>query len=139
MIFKKRNKASNDKRHENRKSFSYYMQLTNANTKEVVGHLSDISTGGFKLDSDVPLPLNKDYDFHLALSSDVAHKPYMIFRARSKWCKTDPIDPFVYNIGFHLIAMDSEDREIFVRVMEKYGSEKSSFDRKTTPQRSRSW
>ena len=138
-MFKKRPQASNDKRHENRKSFSYYMQLTNANTKEVVGHLSDISTGGFKLDSESPLPINKEYNFHLALSSDLAHKPYMIFRARSKWCRTDPIDPFVYNVGFHLTAMEPEDREILVRVIEKYGSEKSSADTKTTPLRSKRW
>jgi hypothetical protein len=130
---------SGNKRQENRKTFSYYMQLSNADTKEVIGHLSDISTGGFKLDSESPLPLNKDYDFHLALSSDVAHKPYMIFKARSKWCKTDPIDPFVYNVGFHLTDMKPEDREIFVRVMNKYGAEKSSFDSKTTPQRSKRW
>ncbi len=121
-MFLKRQSAPSDKRHENRKSFSYYMQLTNAVTQEIVGHLSDISTGGFKLDSDNPLPLEKDYEFHLALSSDVANKPYMIFRARSKWCNTDPIDPFVYNVGFHLTAIRPEDRAIFVRVVEKYGT-----------------
>jgi len=139
MLFKKKEVAPSDKRRENRKSFSYYMQLSNANTKEIVGHLSDISTGGFKLDADSPLPLNKEFDFHLPLSSDVAQKPYMIFRARSKWCKTDPIDPFVYNVGFHLTSMDPEDRDIFVRVMQKYGAEKSSYDSKTTPQRSKRW
>ena len=139
MFNKRKNEDNSDKRQEKRKSFSYYMQLTNAKTHEVVGHLSDISTGGFKLDAETPLPLNKDYQFHLALNSDVAHKPYMIFEARSKWCRNDPIDPMVYNVGFHLTAMTPEDREIFVRVLEKYGSEKSSFDTKTTPQRSRRW
>lgn len=138
-MFRKRQQAPSNKRQENRKSFSYYMQLTNASTKEVVGHLSDISTGGFKLDAEAPLPINKDFDFHLALSSDVAHKSSMTFRARSRWCQTDPIDPFVYNVGFHLTSMAPEDREIFIRVMEKYGADKSSYDSKTTPQRSRRW
>ena len=62
MLFKKKEVAPSDKRRENRKSFSYYMQLSNANTKEIVGHLSDISTGGFKLDADSPLPLNKEFE-----------------------------------------------------------------------------
>jgi hypothetical protein len=138
-MFSKKNRKKSDKRHESRKSFSYYMQLTNAQTQEIVGHLSDISTGGFKLDADTPLPLNKDYEFQLALTSDVARKPYMIFRARSKWCQSDPIDPMVYNVGFRLTAITPEGREIFIRVMEKYGSEKSGFDTKTTPQRSKRW
>ena len=134
-----REKKEDNKRSESRKSFSYYMQLQNAATKEIVGHLADISSGGFKLDSEEPIPLKKDFEFHLALSSEVASKPYMIFRARSKWCKTDPIDPFVYNVGFHLTAMEPEDRTIFVRVLERYGSEKSNYDTKTTPQRSNRW
>ena len=136
---KKKQDSGSDKRQESRKSFSYYMQLSNAVTKELVGHLSDISTGGFKLDSEIPIPVNTDYELHLPLSSDVANKPYMVFEARSKWCKTDPIDPFVYNVGFHLTAMEPEDREILNRVIEKYGKEKSSADTKTTPQRSKRW
>ncbi len=138
-MFKSRKESNSDKRRESRKAFSYYMQLQNAATKEVVGHLSDISTGGFKLDSENPIAPNKDFDFHLALSPEVASKSHMIFRARSKWCKADPIDPFVYNVGFHLTAMDNEDRDIFVRVLEKYGSEKSRYDSKTTPSRSKRW
>ncbi|MBT3315416.1 MAG: PilZ domain-containing protein [Anaerolineae bacterium] len=113
-----------DKRVEKRKDFSYYMQLTDAATRTLVGHLADISTGGFKLDSDAPIPTEKEYRFHLALTPDVASKPFMIFRAQSKWCQADPIDPFVYNTGFHLIEMHPEDREIFNRVLELYGTKK---------------
>ncbi|MBT3336930.1 MAG: PilZ domain-containing protein [Anaerolineae bacterium] len=128
-----------DKRGESRKSFSYYMQLTDATTKELVGHLSDISTGGFKLDCEEPIPLEKEYRLHLALTTDVASKPFMIFSARSKWCQSDPIDPFVYNVGFHLIEMHPEDREIFTRVVELYGSEKTKRDTHTNPSRSKRW
>ena len=39
-----------DKRRLSRRDFSYYMQVTNARTKELLGYLSDISRGGFKLD-----------------------------------------------------------------------------------------
>lgn len=113
-----------DKRIEKRKDFSYYMQLTDATNQRLVGHLSDISTGGFKLDSDEPIAPETEFRFHLALTSDVATKPFMIFRAKSKWCKADPIDPFVYNTGFHLIEMHAKDREIFNRVLQLYGQTK---------------
>lgn len=116
--------SQKEKRVEKRKDFSYYMQLTDAKTKEVVGYLADISTGGFKLDSNEPIPTNKVFRFHFALTPDVAEKPFMIFSAESKWSQRDPVDPFVYNTGFHLIEMHPEDREIFIRVLEFYSTDK---------------
>ena len=114
-----------EKRFGKRRDFSYYMQLTDATTKEFVGHLADISTGGFKLDSDMPIETGREFRFHLALTPDVAQKPFMIFRAQSKWCQTDPIDPFIYNTGFHVIEMHPLDRDIFNRVLQLYGTQKS--------------
>ena len=128
-----------NKRVENRKNFSYYMQLTDAVTRTLVGHLADISTGGFKLDSDKPIPLEKEFRFHLALTPDVATKPFMIFRAKSKWSQTDPIDPFVYNTGFLLIEMHPQDRDIFNRVLQLYGTKKTTGISKTISKRSNRW
>ena len=110
-----------ERRNLDRKDFSYYMQLIDHDTQELVGHLADISSGGFKLDSLSPIPPNKDFRFRLDLTSDLAYKPYMIFVARSKWCKVDPLDPFCYNVGFQLINITPDDIEIFNRMMEKYG------------------
>ncbi len=114
-----------DNRIEPRRDFSYYVQLTDASTSELIGGFVDISSCGFKLDSDKPIPIEQEYHFHLALTPNVAQKPYMIFKARSKWCQVDPINPFVYNAGFHLSEIRSEDRSIFNRVLQLYGSKKS--------------
>jgi hypothetical protein len=113
--------STQDRRDLDRKDFSCYMQLIDHDTQELVGHLADISSGGFKLDSLGPIPPNKDYRFRLDLTSEVANKPYMVFVARSKWCKVDPLDPFCYNVGFQLIDITSEDNEIFKRMIERYG------------------
>ena len=104
-----------------RKDFSCYMQLFNNETHELVGHLADISSGGFKLDSINLIPPNTDLQFRLDLTSEVANKPFMVFVARSKWCKVDPLDPFCYNVGFQLISISPEDIEIFNRMIENYG------------------
>jgi len=106
-----------------RKEYFYYTRLIDNDTLEIVGHLTDISIGGFKLDSQVPIPINKDIRFLMNLTSEVADKPFMIFAARSKWCKVDPIDPYVYNIGFQLLRISSDDLEIFSRMIKKYGRE----------------
>jgi hypothetical protein len=110
-----------ERRNLDRKDFSYYMQLIDHDTQELVGHLADISSGGFKLDCLSPIPPNKDFRFRLDLTNDLAYKPYMVFVARSKWCKVDPLDPFCYNVGFQLINITPGDIEIFNRMMEKYG------------------
>lgn len=125
-IFKRSKKSAKQatpakRKRPERKNFSYYMQLFDYETQEMVGHLADISSGGFKLDSQKSIPPNTDIKFRMDLTNEVATKPFMIFVARSKWCKVDPLDPFCYNVGFQLIDMSSKDIEIFNRMVENYG------------------
>jgi hypothetical protein len=126
-----------ERRRLDRKDFSYYMRLIDQDTGDLVGHLTDISTGGFKLDSQSPIPVEKDYKFRMDLTSEVANKPSMVFIARSKWCEVDPLDPFLYNVGFQLINIAPSDIEIFQRMMEKYGTK--SENKPQDPRRSNRW
>jgi hypothetical protein len=126
-----------ERRRLDRKDFSYYMRLIDNDTQELVGHLTDISTGGFKLDSQNPIPLEKDYRLRMDLTNEVANKPSMVFVARSKWCEIDPLDPFLYNVGFQLVNITSGDAEIFQRMMEKYGTKPD--DKPKDPRRSSRW
>ena len=126
-----------DRRHQERKDFSYYMRLVDNDTQDLVGHLVDISSGGFKLDSQAPIPTNKDFRLRMDLTSEVADKPAMVFVARSKWCEVDPLDPFIYNVGFQLVNISPADLEIINRMMEKYG--KTASDKRIDKRRSNLW
>ncbi len=117
--------ASN-KRKLTRREFTYYMQVVDDTTKQVLGYLSDISTGGFKLDCDKRLPVGQDYRLVIQLNSEIADKTSMTFIARSKWCRPDHIDPTSFNTGFEIINMAPNDMIIFQRIFEKYGSQNSS-------------
>lgn len=112
-----------DKRKISRREFSYYMQVTNDATKELLGYISDISTGGFKLDSPKKIMPGQDFRLHIELTSDIADKNSMVFIARSKWCSPDHIDPTSFNVGFEIINMAPSDMSIFQRMFDKYGSE----------------
>jgi len=112
-----------DKRKITRRDFTYYMQVTDDLSKQLIGYLSDISTGGFRLDSPKPLPTGKDFRMHLELTPDIAEKSSMVFIARSKWCRPDHVDPNTYNVGFEIINMAPSDMSIFQRMFDKYGSE----------------
>jgi len=113
-----------------RKEFIYYMQVIDAETKEVVGHLADISTGGFKLDTREPIPVNKNVRFLMNLPGEISSKPHMVFGARSKWGRADPLDRCAYCVGYQLTQIYPEDLEIINRMMERYGrdGEKKNID-----------
>lgn len=114
---------SAEKRKLSRRAFSYYMRVMNEANGQLVGHLADISTGGFKLDSTNAIPNNKDFRLRIELTSEVANKNFMVFMARSKWCTADPMDPNAYNVGFQITNMSPSDFEIFSRMVEKFGSQ----------------
>lgn len=106
-----------------RKTFSFYTKVYDYDTREFAGHLADISAGGFKLDSPHPVTVGRDFRFEIELTGEVADKPSIAFRARSRWCKVDPLDPFVYNVGFELTEIAPSDREIYNRLMARYARE----------------
>jgi len=112
-----------DKRKINRRDFTYYMQVKDAATKQIVGYLSDISAGGFRLDSPAEIPQGKDFRLLIDLTPDIADQNSMVFIARSKWCRRDHVDPFTFNVGFEIINMAPGDTLIFQRMFEKYGSQ----------------
>lgn len=113
---------STEKRKFTRRNFSYYMRVFDETNGQVIGHLADISTGGFKLDCSKPIPLNSDFRLRVELTSEVANKSFMVFLARSRWLRPDAIDPGSYNVGFQITNMAPSDFEIFSRLFEKYGS-----------------
>lgn len=112
-----------DKRKIHRRDFSYYMQVTDDVTKELLGYLSDISTGGFKLDTPKKIMPGQDFRLHIELTPDIAEKNSMVFIARSKWCQPDHVDPTSFNVGFEIMNMSPSDMAIFQKMFDKYGTE----------------
>jgi hypothetical protein len=111
-----------EKRNLKRRAFSYYMQAVDNVSQQVVGYLSDISPRGFRLDCKKPIAPNKQFELRLDLTNDVATKAFMVLLVRSKWCRIDELDPFVYNIGVEIVSIAPDDAAIFKRIVEKYGT-----------------
>ncbi len=111
-----------EKRTVPRKNFSFYMRILNDDTQEILGHMVEVSSIGLRLETVGPLPINKDYYMRLELTPDLGNMPYIVFIARSKWCKIDNIQPNLFHVGFELIEIMPEDKEIFLRVMAKFGT-----------------
>ena len=114
-----------DKRKYNRRPFTHYMQVFDEDTGHLVGYLSDISMGGFRLDCEQRVPVGHDFQLAIQLNDEIADKMSLVLIARSRWCRPAYIDPTTFNVGFQIIDMAPEDLVIFQRMYEKYGSQNS--------------
>lgn len=109
-----------------RRNFSYYMLVIDESTGKLIGHLSDISTGGFKVECNHPLPANTDFRLRIEQTGEISHKSFMVFNGRATWCQTDPYDSSMYNIGFKIVDMAPSDYDIFVKMFNVYGTQEIS-------------
>ena len=105
-----------------RKNIPVYMRVLNDDTQEILGHMVEVGEDGLRLETIVELPIGKDYYLRLELTPDLGNVPYIVFAARSKWCKMDTILPNLFRVGFQIIEIIPEDKEIFSRILQKYGT-----------------
>ena len=110
-----------ERRVRSRKNFSYYMRVMDETTGQLVGHISDISSGGFKLDSKEPVRVNQDFQLRIDHTGEISNKHYLIFVGRSTWCQDDLLAPGMYNVGFKIVNMTPGDYDIFLKMFNSYG------------------
>ena len=109
-----------ERRNLSRRIFSYYMRVMDEMTGEPVGHLADISATGFKLDCKHPLPPDTNIMLRIEQIGSIADKNFVVFVARTKWCKRDEFDVKKYNVGFQLENISRSDYDIFVKMYDHY-------------------
>jgi hypothetical protein len=114
-------KNMQERRNSQRLKFNFYMAVADDETDAQLGHLTNISDFGLRLDCTAPQPVEKDFHLRIELTSDLGGKAFMVLVARSKWCHEDKLMPNVYNVGFQVMDLAPEDVEIYNRIQEKYG------------------
>jgi hypothetical protein len=102
------------------------MRALDKDTGELVGQISDISTGGFKLESSKPIPTGLTMSLCIDQVNQISAKTFITFTARTRWCDRDPYDPTIYNVGFQLLEMTPADYDVFVKMFNSYGEQKQS-------------
>ncbi|MBK7453130.1 MAG: PilZ domain-containing protein [Anaerolineales bacterium] len=105
-----------------RKKFDYYMRVDDDDAQKLLGHMVQVSAIGLQLETTVPLPLQKDYYLRLELTAELADHPFIIFLARTKWCKIDDIHPNLFHVGFQIMEITPEDNRVILNIIKKYGS-----------------
>src|SRR5512141_455034 len=112
-----------DRRRYKRRALAYYMLIADANTQETVGHLVDITPDGFMMDCPKAIPVGREFYLRLDTMPDVADKGYITFVARTVWCQPDVVEPYLFDVGFKIINVNSHDAEIIRRLSEKYAAQ----------------
>jgi hypothetical protein len=97
-----------------------YMRVTDHNTEEIIGYITEISMGGFTLETPKALLVEKEYTLRLEYAIDEKGKRYIVFVARAKWSQPDPITPYEYILGFQIVNIAPPEQEIYQRIVENY-------------------
>jgi hypothetical protein len=116
-----------ERRNLSRRIFSYYMRVFDEVTGEVIGHLADISTSGFKIDSKKPIPPNAQFVLRIENTGQLGEKDFVTFAACSRWCNRDEYHTSMYNAGFQLTNIEENDYHIFLKMFDEYGVQKAGY------------
>jgi len=106
-------KPSRERRTQERRTYSHYMQFKNDVTGELVGDLADVSLDGFRLEGMQPPRLLTDFRFRVDMPPGIDGPGRIIFIAQSRWLRQHPLDPRVYVSGFQIQRMDAAEHSAF--------------------------
>ncbi len=111
-----------ERRRYKRRNLSYYLPIVDNETQQVLGHLVDISLVGIMIDCKRNIPSGQNFNVRLDLMENMGEKPSVEFVAQCKWCRSDKIQPYLYNAGFEITDISEVDLEIIKMIAEKYGT-----------------
>jgi hypothetical protein len=111
-----------EKRTTPRRKFDYYLRVVDDDTQKMLGHMVQVSAIGLQLETTAPIDPQKDIYLRLELTAELADRPFIIFLARSKWCKIDNIHPNLYHVGFAILEIMPEDQQVILNIIKKYGT-----------------
>ena len=109
-----------DKRKTKRRFLQYYMRVYDVESNRQIGNLVDITPRGIMVVSDKKLLKDQIMQIRLELSEEVSKKPYMEFKAISRWSEQDVI-PNMYNTGFEILNLSPEDSDIIDQIISEFG------------------
>jgi c-di-GMP-binding flagellar brake protein YcgR len=121
-------KANNDRkklRQADRWYLVYYLRVFDGMSRNILGHLVDISEKGLMLICENPVEVHGDYRLRMRLPNQMKDRDEIIFSATSRWCKKDS-NPDFYLVGFEMHDLAPKIREIIVSLITdfSYGDKK---------------
>ena len=117
----------NEKRKYGRHANGDYMRVLDNVTHELIGYLTDISLGGFRLESPKGITVDQDYNLRLEYTREEKEASFIVFTARARWVQPDPVMPYEYIGGFQIVTISPSENEIYKKIVENYGPAKHNW------------
>ncbi len=95
-----------EKRTVDRGRLVFYLRVFDQNSKEMLGHLSDVSIAGLRLVCDRKIDPGSIYDVRIILPKEVLGRNEMCFRISCRWSRPDAI------AGFHVAGFQFDDIDL---------------------------
>lgn len=103
-----------------RRNLIYYLAIHDRESGELLGHLVDITTDGFKLVSALPIERDRLFKLRLELPEHYFEQRELLFQARSRWTKPD-VNPELSTTGFTLEDIDEAGKDVVAGLVSLYG------------------
>lgn len=109
-----------DLRQVDRRNLVFYLRVFDGMSREILGHVINISDKGVMLICDDPVEVDKDFRLRMHLPSLMKDKGEIIFSATSKWRKKDA-DPKFYLAGFQIHKLEPVNEKVFDTLITEFG------------------
>jgi hypothetical protein len=108
-----------DLRQADRWYLVFYLRVFDGMSRQILGHLIDISEKGIMLICDNPVEVNEDYRLRMRLPNQMKDRDEIIFSATSRWCKSDA-NPDFYLVGFQIHDLEQTTRDLIADLIKDY-------------------
>jgi c-di-GMP-binding flagellar brake protein YcgR len=89
----------------------YYLRVFDGMSRNILGHLIDISEKGLMIICESPVEVHGDYQLRMRLPSQMKDRDEIIFSTTSRWCRKD-VNPDFYLVGFEIHDLAPKLRQI---------------------------
>jgi len=103
-----------------RRHLIYYLEVFDADTDELLGHLVDITTRGVKLVSKNAIAIDHEYNMRMTLPEGYFRENVIHFQGRALWSAND-VNPDFYDTGFEVASLDKEVRTVIIKLINWLG------------------
>ena len=127
MKKKKRSKAGStttEKRTVERRRLVFYLRVFDQDSKDIIGHLTDISTAGLMLVSVRPIDKDAEFNVRVILPKEVLGRTELQLKVQCSWCRPDAIPAF-HVAGFQYVEIDLDKMKLIDALTSEFSREES--------------
>lgn len=116
-----------EKRTVERNQLVFYLRVFDKDSRQILGHLTEISSSGLMLVSRQQIREGQHYNARLILPKEVSGRTEMGLKISCAWCRPDSIEQF-HVVGFQFVEIDLEQKKLIDALIGEFGKANTLID-----------